>query len=232
MAPEATRSTAVGVCASLSGLLTGIVQPVAGSYSDRFGSRWGRRTPFLVVGSLGSALFLLPLGVGGVMLWLWLFVAAFVLTNAALGLAMGPFYAIIPDVVPPGQYGVASGYMGLMDMLGTTFGAAVMGLVAGALVRQFGSFFVPVLIILAGALLLAVGTTLLALREGAAAPVPDASPLRGLALGARITSAWRSFCAPFASRDCTLGSGGGGGDLDVVLLTPSNQSFGCSSPAF
>ncbi len=58
MVPESSRSIVVGVILSISGLVSGAVQPIAGAKSDRVGTRWGRRTPFLVVGTLAALLFM------------------------------------------------------------------------------------------------------------------------------------------------------------------------------
>ncbi len=58
----------------------------------------------------------LLLALGGHLRILWLFTVAYILANTALATSNGPFYAILPDLVPTQQFGVASGYMGLMDM--------------------------------------------------------------------------------------------------------------------
>jgi sugar phosphate permease len=95
---------------------------------------------------------------------MWLFAPFYVLANAALNSATGPFNAILPDMVPSGQYGTASGWMGLMDMLGTTLGAAVMGLIAFSLQQRFGGSYVPILAILAAALLITLVITVWAAK--------------------------------------------------------------------
>lgn len=132
MVPESSRSIAAGAILSVGGLLSGIVQPVAGAKSDRVGTRWGRRTPFLVAGTALTLVLMvrmwwagqlrltrsckLLLALGGHLLILWLFIVAYILAVSAQAASNGPFYAILPDIVPAQQFGVASGYMGLMDM--------------------------------------------------------------------------------------------------------------------
>lgn len=47
------------IAGPLSGL---IVQPIVGAIADESRSKWGRRRPFIVVGALLSAFFILVLG--------------------------------------------------------------------------------------------------------------------------------------------------------------------------
>ncbi|KAI1132089.1 ribosome biogenesis protein SLX9-domain-containing protein [Nemania abortiva] len=54
-----SKTSLVWIAGPLSGL---IVQPIVGTLADRSTSRWGRRKPFIVVGAVISALFLLLLG--------------------------------------------------------------------------------------------------------------------------------------------------------------------------
>ncbi|KAL7629466.1 hypothetical protein AAE478_000986 [Parahypoxylon ruwenzoriense] len=54
-----SKTSLVWIAGPLSGL---IVQPIVGALADESTSRWGRRRPFIVVGSILSALCLLTLG--------------------------------------------------------------------------------------------------------------------------------------------------------------------------
>ncbi|KAI1828103.1 major facilitator superfamily domain-containing protein [Xylaria intraflava] len=54
-----SRTSLVWIAGPLSGL---IVQPIVGTLADKSTSRWGRRRPFILIGSVISALFLLVLG--------------------------------------------------------------------------------------------------------------------------------------------------------------------------
>lgn len=141
-----------------------------------------------------------PMIFGGWLKWMWLFAPAFVCALSCLQFGSGPFSAIIPDIVPSFQFGAASGYMGLMDMLGTTFGAAVMGLIANALQQRFGSYYVPIVVILCVALVLGAAITALTVREKPFVMKPaDVMIYRGWR--ERILSVWVDFRAPFRSRD-------------------------------
>jgi MFS family permease len=54
-----SKTSLVWIAGPLSGLL---IQPLIGVIADRSRSKWGRRRPFMIVGSLAVALCLLVLG--------------------------------------------------------------------------------------------------------------------------------------------------------------------------
>jgi len=111
---------------SVSGALMGLlVQIVIGPISDHCASRWGRRRPFLFGGTL--------LAVGALMTFAHAhsfvgLVLAFVGIQLFLNVANGPYQALIPDQVPYDKQGGASGFMGVMSLLGEAGGPIVAGL--------------------------------------------------------------------------------------------------------
>jgi len=123
-APDAQKNTYLGLLTFVGSLIAVFVQPLAGAVSDRFGSRWGRRRPFIFVGTLLALLFLPSIGISGSFLFLLI---GYCLLQVATNIAQGPFQAFIPDMVPPGHRGVASGAKGLAEILG---GVAFLRLVA------------------------------------------------------------------------------------------------------
>jgi MFS family permease len=102
-----------------------IVQPTAGAISDYAITRWGRRKPFIVIGSLLDVVFLWAVASADTYIAL---VAAVVLLQFASNFAQGPFQGYVPDLVPARQVGLASGLMGIMTVLGGMAGVAIAGL--------------------------------------------------------------------------------------------------------
>jgi MFS family permease len=109
------------------------IQPMAGMLSDRSTSRWGRRRPFILFGTLldlvflvliglsprvpGSALdaAILPLlGVSGAYLVL---LAGIVLFMASTNVSQGAVQGLIPDLVPEDQRGRSSGIKAVFELL-------------------------------------------------------------------------------------------------------------------
>src|SRR2546423_5866134 len=82
---------------SAAGNLFALVAPIlAGWLSDRTRSRWGRRRPWLVVGTAVNVVGLAFLATAGTSLNLAI---AYMLVQLSFNLAGGAYAAVIPDVV-------------------------------------------------------------------------------------------------------------------------------------
>jgi MFS family permease len=177
-----------------------VVAPLFGAISDRWVTRFGRRRPWIVVGTLMNIPGLLGLAwfahKGGVVS-LPLYVLAFMWVEFWNNVATAPFSALIPDVVAPEQRGSASGWLGLMTMLGNFVGG-LTGIIftANGVTNIDGIYYFTAAILLLGM----VGTVL-TVRE------PPASPGTGVAARSlppfRLTTFAREFFTPFKHRDFT-----------------------------
>src|SRR5215471_14156051 len=96
-----------------------IVQPTIGSISDYTVSRWGRRKPYIFVGSILDVVFLIGIASSNTLLAIAAFIA---LLQFSSNLAQGPFQGYVPDLVPGPQVGTASALVGLMQVLGNVTG--------------------------------------------------------------------------------------------------------------
>ena len=124
-ADKAHAGTYLGII-SISGALVGLlVQIIIGPISDACASRWGRRRPFLVGGTLVSIAALLGFAYAQSFVGL---VLAFASIQLFLNIANGPYQALIPDLVPENRQGGASGVMGIMSLLGDAGGPLMAGL--------------------------------------------------------------------------------------------------------
>jgi MFS family permease len=114
----------VGVGGAIVGI---IIQPTVGAISDYTVSRWGRRKPWIVIGSLLDVVFLLGIAYSNSILA----IAAFVILLAfSTNIARGPFQGYVPDLVPSRQVGLASAMVGLMQILGNVVGFAIASVAA------------------------------------------------------------------------------------------------------
>ncbi len=110
----------------VGGAIVGIiVQPTVGALSDYAVSRWGRRKPFIVFGSLLDVVFLVGIATANNILALAAFIT---LLSLSTNIARGPFQGYVPDLVPGSQVGMASALVGLMQVLGNIIGFALVPL--------------------------------------------------------------------------------------------------------
>ncbi|MBI5879757.1 MAG: MFS transporter [Chloroflexi bacterium] len=128
---DAAKGQTLGIVLLLGAFVSMVVAPLFGALSDRFVTRFGRRRPWMVVGTLMNVLGLYGLAYlprANDLSSLPLFIGAFMWVELWNNAANAPFNALIPDLVPKDQRGSASGWFGLMNILGS-FTGAVTGLV-------------------------------------------------------------------------------------------------------
>lgn len=113
--PETQKNTYLGIL-TLSGLLLAMfAQPIAGTISDRIGSRWGRRRPFIFIGVIVAVLLLPGIGLAGSFIVLFV---VYCLLQVTANTAQGPYQAFIPERVPSDKRGTASGFRSLFELAG------------------------------------------------------------------------------------------------------------------
>ena len=116
----------LGIAGPLTGL---IVQPIIGVMSDRTGHRWGRRTPYFVIGALmcSLGLFLMPLSNAVLMAFSLMF-----LLDVGNNVTMEPYRAYVNDRLEPDQRGWGflsqSAFTGLAQTLAYLAPSILVGL--------------------------------------------------------------------------------------------------------
>jgi len=103
----------------LAGPLTGLlVQPVVGALSDRTSGRWGRRTPYFLIGALLCSLCLLWMPFSST---LWMAASILWILDAANNVTMEPYRAYVSDRLNPDQHSIGflsqSAFTGLAQTL-------------------------------------------------------------------------------------------------------------------
>jgi len=92
---------------SLAGPMTGLlVQPIIGAMSDRTASRWGRRTPYFLIGAVLCSLSLLAMPYSAA---LWMAASLLWILDAANNVTMEPYRAYVSDRLDEKQH--ALGYL-------------------------------------------------------------------------------------------------------------------------
>ncbi len=198
-----------------------LIQPTVGSISDYTVSRWGRRKPYIVIGSLLDLVFLAGIALSNTILMLGAFAA---LLAFSTNIARGPFQGYVPDLVPEKQVGLASAMVGLMQILGNVTGFVLVT--------------VAVLIGRIELAILAVGLVELLTMVAVVARVGEGRPPKsrnGKTWGAIVREVWgtdvlkeRSYVWLLASRFFFLM---GGAVLVNLILTYLKQTHGLDEDA-
>ena len=141
--------------ASLVAAISMVVPPVAGEISDRLHRAGSPRRPVIVLGALVNAAGLI---------WMMsaaspaLFTAAVIVATLGQNVSAAAYSALIPEVVPREDWGAASGYQGVGNLVGSIAGLAVAGAAGSS--GTSTTLLIAALFVVAGAL------TLLAVPEG------------------------------------------------------------------
>ena len=125
--------SATGLAIGIALVFDAVTDPLAGSISDNWRSRWGRRHPFMLASALPlglcfAALFMPPAGLepSGLLIWLTVFAIAtrtaltlYHVPHQALGAELSSDYAARTGIV---AYRLAFGYLGVVLMAALGFG--------------------------------------------------------------------------------------------------------------
>ncbi len=131
--PPEQKNTYLGLVRVIGLAVAMLVQPMAGMFSDRCTSRWGRRRPFIFAGTMLDLVFLAivgasPLFIGsaldgffvptlGITTALFVLIVGIVLLQISSNIAHGALQGLIPDRVPEDQRGRSSGVKAVMELL-------------------------------------------------------------------------------------------------------------------
>jgi MFS family permease len=127
LAPDLPNTT-LGILGFIGLLVAMVVQPIVGVFSDRAGTRLGRRLPFIIGGAVLIAVSLFLLAAAPA---LWVLLIGVILIQFSSNILQGPWQALIPDLVPEAQRGTASSLKAVMDILATVAAGAVAGTLLG-----------------------------------------------------------------------------------------------------
>jgi len=145
LAPEHLKGTALGLITFLGLVLAMVYQPIIGAISDASTFKWGRRRPFILMGTFFNIIFFTLLLAAGN---LWLLFAWYMLLQLSSNTAEGPYQGIIPDLVPQNQRGQASGIKQIIEILGAILSTFIAGyLMERGLIWATGGVIIAALLV-------------------------------------------------------------------------------------
>ncbi|HEV7564329.1 MAG TPA: MFS transporter [Microbacteriaceae bacterium] len=134
---------AFGIISGISGACAVIAYPLTGALSDRTTSRFGRRRPWIVIGTLLFALALIVLGSQTTMVGIGIFWSLALIGFCVLTAALT---ATISDQVPVNQRGYVSGWLSAPQAVGIILGVALVTMLIT--VTFFGYVAMAVLLVI------------------------------------------------------------------------------------
>lgn len=194
LVPEAQKGGALGTISALGLIVAIVVQPAAGAWSDAHTTRWGRRRPYIVIGTALDVVFLLAMAFSNNYLMLLI---AYLLLQTSSNVAHGPYQGYIPELVPEAKRGAVTGVKQFMEIAGMIITSLAIGYFVGQ-GDIFGAFLSIILILLLG-----MAITALFVTERPFEGAPESSPKLG-AQELRLTGLRDSLAFLFHSRDFFL----------------------------
>jgi MFS family permease len=156
--PDAKKNTYLGLLTFAGLIIAMVVQPISGALSDGWSSRFGRRRPLAVLGTLFDFVFLSVLAWSGGLMWLFLGYAGLQFSS---NIAHGPMQGLLPDRVPKSQMGVASSLKTFMDMLSLVLAS----LLAGRLLDPVTRDPAPIMLVVMSVLAISASITFFGVQE-------------------------------------------------------------------
>lgn len=121
-----------------------IIHPLIGAFSDRTRSRFGRRTPWMVISAATAALMMVLLSGAAE---LWTLGVYWVLVMLALNAVATAQAAIVPDRIPRERFGVASGILAMGTFIGMGLGVAGAGFLVNSIGIGYAAFGGMILVV-------------------------------------------------------------------------------------
>lgn len=154
--------TVTGVLMAMDNVLALFLLPVFGTLSDKVDTPLGKRTPFILAGTVLAVIFMLLLPVADRRQSLVLFVGALFATLLSMGLYRSPAVALMPDLTPNHLRSKANAVINLMGAVGGVYALIMIKLLVGKGERPD---YLPLFVSIAAVMVVAVGILLITIRE-------------------------------------------------------------------
>jgi MFS family permease len=133
LVPLAQLGTRQGMLLGLGALVSAMLQLTIGYVSDSTESRFGRRKPYVAIGTaLAIVSIVWFIGAGD---YLWLLLAYFAV-QIAMNTASVPYQSMMPDLVPERHHGRAAMMMGIFSLVGNISGLILSALAVGGMLGK------------------------------------------------------------------------------------------------
>ncbi|MBE5893759.1 MAG: SLC45 family MFS transporter [Lachnospiraceae bacterium] len=152
----------IGGIMAMDNVLAVFLLPIIGTLSDKVDTRLGKRTPFIIGGTIAAVTFMLLMPLADKMQLLGLFVIALALTLLAMAMYRSPAVALMPDLTPKPLRSKANAVINLMGAIGGVYTLILIKL----LVKKVENpSYLPVFVGVAAMMILAIVLLLITTKE-------------------------------------------------------------------
>jgi len=152
----------IGSIMAVDNVLAVFLLPIIGTLSDKVDTRLGKRTPFIVCGTLAAVALMMLMPLADHTEQLWLFVAGLGLTLLSMAMYRSPAVALMPDLTPKPLRSAANAVINLMGAIG---GVYTLILIKTLVKKVERPSYLPVFLGVAALMLIAIVVLLLTIRE-------------------------------------------------------------------
>ena len=153
---DAVKGTYLGNVRLWALMVAVLVQAFMGMVSDQNSSRWGKRRPFLVAGTIGEIFVFILIGFTAGLEGLtgyWILFALYTLSMLSSNTAQGALLGLIPDLVPSEKRGKFSGVKALLELpIPLVFVSYVVGKMVSS-GNLWGAIFTVIVVLLVSLLI-------------------------------------------------------------------------------
>lgn len=147
------NESVIGAIMAIDNVLAVFLLPIIGTLSDKVDTKWGKRTPFIVLGTITAVVLMMLLPYADKQRMLGLFVVALALTLIAMAMYRSPAVALMPDLTPKP---LRSGANAVINLMGAVGGIYSLGLIRFLVKEEDNPSYLPVFIGVALIMIVAV----------------------------------------------------------------------------
>ena len=156
------KETVTGTVMAADNVLAVILLPLFGTLSDKVDTRFGKRMPFIVCGTILAVIFMMMLPAAdraGNLVW---FVIVLFITLLSMGLYRSPAVALMPDLTPNKLRSKANAVINLMGAMGGVYTLIMIMILVG---EGTTPDYMPLFISVAALMIIAVVILVVTIRE-------------------------------------------------------------------
>ena len=154
--------TLTGAIMAADNVLAIFLLPLFGALSDKTDTRFGRRMPFIVIGTVLAVIFLMLLPIADRQVNVVLFIVSLFALLVSMGLYRSPAVALMPDLTPNKLRSKGNAIINLMGAVGGVYTLIMIKLLVGKGDRPD---YMPLFVSVAALMVISVGILVITISE-------------------------------------------------------------------